>query len=150
MSRFLSHAQLFDPDPEVEQLRSDLRDCLANPHAQGAWGFVLYARDHPGSNALPARVLGVVTLSDSLPLTHEMIARLPAQLWLAGAQGVVALLPLCDELQLHPEPVPAALVRFGAADDPNHVTRGISASDMAGAWVTFIAAGNRPPPGWPP
>jgi hypothetical protein len=145
----LPPAENFDQDPRVAQLRDQLKRSLTEPLAQGRWGFVLYGRDHPRGDALPARVLGAVTVRDSVPLTQAMIAVLPRRLWIAGDPSVVGLLPLDDEPELLDEPAPAVLLRIGLDRLSGSVALGISASDLAAGGMVFLADQEVPPHGWP-
>ena len=144
-----SHAWRFEQDPRVDEFRARLKSYLAGEMSQGGWGFVLYARAHPRSYVLPARVLSVVTATDSAPLTPAMIAKLPNTLWFEGDPSVVALAALCDVPELDHEPAPAALLHIGLEEIPGPVTLRISAGDIASGGLIFVAAQHSPPPGWP-
>lgn len=139
----LSNAMEYVPEPQVELVRARLRVFAAAKH--DGWPFALYARRHPWSGLLGSRAIGVITLEESLALTHAMIAALGVDaVWLESTLRPVRLQALCEQREVAHEPCPGLYVR---KPDDAKILDVISPRDVPALGILALAVER--PPGWP-
>jgi hypothetical protein len=113
------------------------------------WAFVLYCRDHPRPGLLLPRIIGVITLGDSFPLTHGLISRLGQRLWIEGGCDAAEIIPLCADELLLAEPAAGVLLRIWARGEPAADTVALSARDLPPDGLLLMSDQPGPPYGWP-